>query len=112
MSPLPAPPPEALTLELLARMREGHSDAAGEIYRRDHAELLFLAVAADGNDDGGVPGSDRGAVYVLFLKGDGTVKGHTKISATSGGFGGGLLPSAYFGSALARVGDLDGDGKT
>ena len=42
-----------------------------------------LAVGSYKDDDGG---ADRGAVYVLFLNADGTVKAEQKISDTLGGF--------------------------
>jgi hypothetical protein len=66
-----------------------------------------LAVGALGDDDGG---SDRGAVYVLFLGASGSVRVRQKISATSGGFTGHLDNLDRFGSAVAGLGDLDGDG--
>ena len=66
-----------------------------------------LAVGVDMDDDGG---ADAGAVWVLFLAPDGTVRASQKISATSGGFAGALLAGDHFGSALAALGDLDGDG--
>ncbi len=44
-----------------------------------------LAVGARGDSDGGL---DRGAVWVLFLNTDGTVKSHQKINDTKGGFTG------------------------
>ena len=66
-----------------------------------------LAVGAPGDDDGG---SDQGAVWVLFLNPDGTVKSHQKISATEGGFAGTLNVDNVFGRALALLPDLDGDG--
>ena len=81
----------------------------------DGPSVLALAVGAIGDDDGG---TDRGAVWILFLNVDTTgpdpvvtVKSHHKISDTSGD----LLPDALengdgFGSALASLGDLDGDG--
>ncbi len=68
-----------------------------------------LAVGANGDDDGG---SNRGAVWVLFLKTDGTVKGQQKISDTEGSFGGGLVDGDSFGKSVASLGDLDGDGAT
>ena len=68
-----------------------------------------LAVGArnDENTDSG-----EGAVYVLFLNSDGTVKRHQqKISDGLGGLTAGSLDgSDNFGSAVAGVGDLDGDG--
>jgi len=65
-----------------------------------------LAVGASGDDDGG---SDRGAVYLLMLHADGTVKSETKISDTQGGFTGTLDDTDWFGSVIALLGDLDGD---
>jgi hypothetical protein len=66
-----------------------------------------LAVGAE-NDEGG--GESRGAVWVLFLKEDGTVKSHQKISDTQGNFNGILDDSDFFGSSVTALGDLDGDG--
>ncbi len=65
-----------------------------------------LAVGAWGDDDGG---TRRGAVWVLFLNTDGTVKFHQKISDTQGGFTGTLDDSDLFGVSVASLGDLDGD---
>jgi hypothetical protein len=69
--------------------------------------LLDAAVGAYGDDDGG---SARGAAYLLFLNGDGTVKSVQKFSATAGGFTGPLDDGDYFGIALGAMGDLDGGG--
>ncbi len=66
-----------------------------------------LAVGAIGDDDGG---TNRGAVWVLFLNTDGTVKAHQKISDTQGGFTGILDDGDVFGQSVASLGDLDGDG--
>ncbi|MCP3938021.1 MAG: hypothetical protein GY708_21950, partial [Actinomycetia bacterium] len=66
-----------------------------------------IAVGADVDDDGG---TDRGAVYVLFLNADGTVKAEQKISSTTGGLAGPLDDDDRFGFSVAGVGDLDGDG--
>lgn len=68
-----------------------------------------LAVGAPGDDDG-LPGLERGAVWILFLRSDGTVRAAQKISAIAGGFGGPLNPFDHFGSSLAGIGDVDGDG--
>ncbi|MHC4108331.1 MAG: hypothetical protein ACYSTY_09640, partial [Planctomycetota bacterium] len=51
-----------------------------------------------------------GAVWVLFLNTDGTVKSHQEISDTEGGFTGALDDYDYFGWSVASLGDLDGDG--
>lgn len=66
-----------------------------------------LAVGAASDNDGG---PSRGSVWVLFLRADGTVKSHQKISDTSGGFRGGLENFDAFGFAVASLGDLDSDG--
>jgi len=71
--------------------------------------VVDLAVGARGDDDGG---DGRGAVWCLFLNADGTVKEHTKISDTQGSFGGVLDDDDEFGTAVAALGDLDGDGRT
>ncbi len=68
---------------------------------------LDLAVGASQDDDGG---SDRGAVWILFLNTDGTVSSSQKISDNAGGFSGDLSDGDRFGSAVARLGDLDEDG--
>ena len=73
-----------------------------------------LAVGSSLDDDGG---TDRGAVWVLFL----TVGGHVrpdlpgapamqKISSTEGGFAGALDDGDRFGHAVGALGDVDGDG--
>jgi hypothetical protein len=66
-----------------------------------------LAVGAVWDDDGGL---DQGAVWVLFLDADGTVKTHQKISDTEGGFIGTLADEDLFGISVAPMGDMDGDG--
>ena len=66
-----------------------------------------LAVSASGDDDGG---TDRGAVYVLFLRETGSVLSFQKVSSTQGGFTGTLDNLDDFGSALAGLWDLDGEG--
>ena len=72
-----------------------------------------LAVGATGDDDSFAPGAplqnERGAVYLLFLKSDGTLKSSTKISDTTPGFQGQLSQGARFGSGLGFLGDLDGN---
>jgi hypothetical protein len=66
-----------------------------------------LAVGARRDNDGG---TDRGAVWLLFLNADGTVHAHQKISERSGGFRGELRNDDQFGYSLATIGDLDGSG--
>ncbi|MCP4962118.1 MAG: hypothetical protein GY925_22965, partial [Actinomycetia bacterium] len=69
--------------------------------------IIDIAVGAHGDDDGG---TDRGAVYVLLLNANGTVKGEQKISSTTGGLTGPLDDTDYFGRSVTGIGDLDGDG--
>jgi len=66
-----------------------------------------LAVGASRDDDGG---KDRGAVWILFLDEAADVINVQKISATTGGFAGEFDDNDHFGSSLASLGDLNGDG--
>ena len=66
-----------------------------------------LAVGAISDDDGA---SSAGAVYILFLNADGTVKAEQKISNTAGGLSTTLDASDRFGSSITGLGDVDGDG--
>ncbi|MFK7898564.1 MAG: DUF4215 domain-containing protein [Myxococcota bacterium] len=93
---------------LLADGDELGASAAG-LGDLDGDGIADLALGARFDDDGAV---DAGAVYVLFLNADGTIKSEQKVSATSGGFAGQLNAGDEFGSALAALGDLDGDGVT
>ena len=73
----------------------------------DGDDVPDLAVGARFDDDGG---AFRGAVWVLFLNPNGTVKSHQKISDTTGGFAGTLDDGDIFGNSLTSLDDLDGDG--
>jgi hypothetical protein len=83
----------------------GHSVAS--LADLDGDGIGDLAVGAFRDDDGG---TDRGALWILFLNTDGTVKSHQKISDTEGGFKGTLNDSDEFATSVASLGDLDGDG--
>ena len=67
-----------------------------------------IAVGTIGDDDGG---TDRGATWLLFMNPDGSVLSEQKISDTEGDFGGGLADGDLFGSSVAGLGDINGDGK-
>jgi cysteine-rich repeat protein len=56
-------------------------------------------------------GGNAGSLYILFMNTDGTVKASQKITEGVGGFVGSLDTSDRFGSGLANLGDLDGDGR-
>lgn len=79
--------------------------ALGTLGDIDGDGVVDLGVGCPKDDDGGVR---KGAVWILFLRPDGTVKGHKKISDLGGIYG--LRTTVEFGSAIAGLGDLDGDG--
>jgi len=66
-----------------------------------------LVVGAQLDDDGG---QDRGAVWVLFLNQDGSVRHHQKISSTEGDLSCSLRTNDYWATSVAGIGDLDRDG--
>jgi CSLREA domain-containing protein len=70
--------------------------------------VIDLAVGANHDDTGG---PIRGAVHVLMLNADGTVKSSVKLASDTNGVP--TLPDYdYFGTSVASLGDLDGDGVT
>jgi len=77
--------------------------AVGALGDLDGDGVVDLAVGAD------QPSNGTGAVHVLFLNTDGTVKSTTTISDGTGG-GPTLALGDAFGIGLTSVGDLDGDG--
>jgi len=82
--------------------------------------IIDIAVGAPGDDDvrelvnfeSGETSSSRGAVYILFLNSDGTVKSSQKISSSEGNFREKLELEDSFGFSLSKLGDLNGDGIT
>jgi hypothetical protein len=75
----------------------------------DRDGVVDLAVGEIRSDDGEM---EQGAIWILFLNDDGTVKSEQKIGATDGDFRGSLGRSAFFGASIANLGDLNGDGST
>ncbi len=66
-----------------------------------------MAIGAYYDDDSkGGSGNNRGAVYILFLNRDGTVKAEQKISDTQGGLTAALKADDVFGVGVASIGDL------
>lgn len=66
-----------------------------------------LAVGAFQDDDGG---TNRGAVWILFLDNTGMVLSEAKISETQGNFPGNLDNLDQFGVSIAPMGDMNFDG--
>ncbi len=65
-----------------------------------------IAVGAMNDDDGG---TNKGAVWILFLDSVGKVQSHQKISDTAGNFTGTLNTSDGIGNSIRAIGDLNGD---
>jgi len=68
--------------------------------------VIDLAVGAYKDDTGG---SNRGAVHVLLMNANGTVKSSLKIASDTNG-GPTLVDGDFFGNSVASLGDLNGDG--
>lgn len=91
---------------------DGFGCAVATLGDIDGDGVVDLAVGANGDDDGeGGSWNDRaGAVYILFLNSNGTVKSHQKISDAQGGLEGALPSQTHFGVSVTSLGDLNGDG--
>jgi len=77
----------------------------------DQAGGTAVAIGAIFDADGGTgPNAHRGAVWIVTLESDGTVRDEHKLSMLAGGFGGELADDDWFGVSIANLGDLDGDG--
>ena len=95
----------SLGVDLDAKDYFGYSLSATSDW--DNNGTMELLIGAPGDDDG--PGNP-GAIYVVFLATDGTVDSTKKISKTSSSYPPGIWNWSMFGSAVAELGDLDGDG--
>ncbi|MGD8925410.1 MAG: integrin alpha [Thioalkalispiraceae bacterium] len=91
--------------DLFTNDRFGSSiTAVGDL---DSDGIADLAIGVPGDDDGG---TDRGAVWLLYMNSNGTVKDEVKISQTAGEFDGTLNNGDGFGNAVANLGDYNNDG--
>ena len=99
------------------------SSTSGGLTGLAHRDEFGRAVCAPGDLDGdGVPdlvvgapyddggGTNKGAVHLLFLRRDGSVKAQLEYSQGRGGFVGPLVSGDLFGFSVAWPGDVDGDG--
>ena len=88
---------------------------SGDRFGRDHDKIgdvdgdgvIDFVIGARSDDDGE---TDAGAVYILFMNNNGTVKANQKISMLSGGFSEVLNEGNFFGYGVAGIGDYDDDG--
>jgi len=86
--------------------RDSFGSSLANLGDLDGDGIQDIAVGEAFNDDGGV---DNGAVWILFLNQDGSVKDSYKINEAAFG-NGNELDGDWFGYSLANLGDLDGDG--
>lgn len=64
-------------------------------------DLAVGAIRSDGT---------KGAVFLLLINADGTVRSHVRIADGAGGFPDPLASGSLFGDSVAPLGDLDDDG--
>jgi len=79
----------------------------------DNDDINDIGVGAARDDDGidGVPITNAGAVYIIYLQSSGNVKTYVKISATSTDFfTAGLSTDDQFGWSITSLKDIDSDG--
>ncbi|MSR63651.1 MAG: PKD domain-containing protein [Planctomycetes bacterium] len=81
--------------------------AAANVGDLDGDGVVDVAVSSNYDDDGG---ANKGAIYILFLNVDGTVKSFQKISSTVGGLPVPLKIHDEFGRSITPLGDMNGDG--
>jgi len=95
---------DTLGITLVENARFG--DSVANIGDLDLDGVNDLAVGSKRDHAGG---TDRGAVYILFMNKDGTVKNHEKIDDDTDN-GPTLKNVDRFGDSIANMGDLNGDG--
>ncbi|MCB0401417.1 MAG: FG-GAP repeat protein, partial [Flavobacteriales bacterium] len=88
-------------------LSDGYGISISNIGDLDGDGIDDMAVGAHSDDDGG---GNKGAIYINFMNSNGAIKSQQKISDTRGGFNGYLYSGGSFGSAVAGIGDVNGDG--
>ena len=89
------------------RSKIGFGSSLASLGRLDTDLIPEIVVGAPFDDTGS--GSDVGALFVLWLNSDGTVRESSKISSADGGLGGGLGRGVNFGTSVTPIGDINGD---
>jgi len=93
------------------RMEDSFGWSVENIGDLDDDGVIDLAVGATRDDAGDPdPTLDYGALYVLYLRADGTVKSHARIGLETPDFGAVLRPRDRFGADVVLLDDADGDG--
>jgi hypothetical protein len=82
----------------------GQVTGIGDLDGDGTVDIMASAV----NDDDG--GTNRGAVYILLMNSDGSIKDYNKITSTSPEMAGLLDDDDRWGFGLSRIQDLDGNG--
>jgi len=80
------------------------NDSIGDI---DGDGITDVVISSFGDDE---MGTDMGAIYILKLNSNGSVKSSTKITKNMSGFTGNIQSGDIFGSGFAALGDINGDG--
>ena len=87
--------------------RDNFGSSLASIGDLDGDGIPDFIIGAKGDNDG--DGINTGAIWILFMHKDGTVRLAKKISQTEGNFIGNIGMGNNFGSSIFNIGDVDGD---